>query len=128
MKLKVSTVDNGFVVDMKMSLEDVRANNLSDCFGLNRYQKYQVVRTGKFNNFLQNYLLAEMHEKEDFVLPSFQQPMYKIHSGDFDEFIEIQAFFPRMNNMEKPTLPEIDFEETPTYQPHQEKRVEEAYK
>lgn len=84
-----------------MSAQDLVENDLMTSFGLNALQKYELKRTGKFSNFVNNYIVAYCYDKMDEIVhPGAQNPLYNI-KGEPSDFIEVVAFFPKNNADEK---------------------------
>lgn len=97
MDLKKQQTDKGYVITMKMSKQDLVENDLMTSFSLNRLHQYELIRRGKFDNFVNNYLIANFYDKEnEYALPGQQRPLYQI-KGESDNFIEVTAFFPKNN-------------------------------
>lgn len=95
MNVSKKETPTGYLFTIKMSAQDLIEHDLMTSFGLNALQKYELKRTGKFSNFVNNYLVAYCYDKMDeSVHPGAQNPLYNI-VGEASNFIEVTAFFPK---------------------------------
>lgn len=101
MKVSKKETPTGYLFTIKMSQQDLIENDLMTSFGLNTLQKYEMKRTGKFSNFINNYLITHCYDKMgEVVHPGAQQPLFSI-VGEKDNFVEASAFFPKNLMAEK---------------------------
>ena len=106
MKLEKKETPKGYTFILKMSAEDLAENDLLTSFSINNLEKYDLIRRGRFDNFVNNYIITHCYDKmNEYVIPGAQRPLYKIH-GESDNFVEVVAFFPKnthKNDFESPT-------------------------
>jgi hypothetical protein len=101
MKVNKQETPTGYLFTLNLSQQDLLENDLMTSFGLNSFQEYELKRTGKFSNFINNYIITYCYDKmNESVHPGAQPPLFKV-IGEKDNFVQVTVFFPKNLQKEK---------------------------